>query len=65
MVTQGRIAALLPLLQQFLNQIEVAATGYVPYYQQEEGRYGRQVGETTDTRQDAADFYTDPRVGNQ
>jgi hypothetical protein len=65
LIAQGRINSLLPLLQQFMDQIEIAATGFVPYYQQEEGRYGRQVGETTATRQDAADFYTDPRVGNR
>ena len=65
LISQGRINSLLPLLQQFMDQIEIAATGFVPYYPQEEGRYGRQVGETTATRQDAADFYTDPRIGNQ
>jgi hypothetical protein len=64
MIQSGRLSAIVPLLQQFLNQVEVASTGFVPYYSLEEGRLGRQPGQTTQTRQTAEDFWNDPRISN-
>ena len=36
MIQSGRLNALLPLLQQFLSQIQVAGQGFIPYYDEDE-----------------------------
>ena len=54
-IQTGRLSALLPIMQTFLQQVQTAAQGYIPYYDEDQDRAGRAQtvttsGNTTTTR---------------
>ena len=54
-IQTGRLSALLPIMQPFLQQVQTAAQGYIPYYDEDQDRAGRAQtvttsGNTTTTR---------------